>query len=432
MISQFCNKTQNNKEYSAIIIFTLLFPFLGLIYALFHWRESWSKNVFWMVCVYMGAIMIFMTGDSLEHTGRDAARYVIWLRQMEQSNLSLFDIWGMYLKNDRTMDLYQPTSMWIISRFTINGHFLFAFYAFVFGFFYSRNIWYILNRLPKILSPYSIIPIILLFLLCPIWNINGARMWTAAHIFIYGFMPYLLEGKKTQLIWVILTPLFHFSFLYLIVLSLLCVIINIENKLINLTTLRIAGVLFVITIFVSSLDLSFVASFLHNISPNGFENRIDGYTNIEYANYLTSTIKKNNWYVSASNNVASWGLGISMLMLIPRSNNNNEIKEFYPLLLFSLLISSYANITSLIPSGSRFLVVANIFSLSLLLLSLSKINPLKTYYMKFVIIALSLPLIVNFRKGFDYYPMTLLFGNYFTFPLFEYNNSIMDTIKQLL
>lgn len=416
----------SNKEKYLSYALAVLFPFAGLVYSLYNWRKPWSKNVFWIDCIYLGLIMILITGNSLEDTGRDTARYVMWFQQISQSQTSLWDIISNYGQGERSLDLYQPISAWLVSRFTDNSHILFAVYAFVFGFFYSRNVWYILDKRSNSYSRIAIIAIALLFLVCPIWKISAVRMWTAAQVFTFGLLPFLMEKDKSKLIWVILTPLFHFSFLYITVLSILFIVLFSRLKNID-RYIRISAIIFVATLFMDSLNLSSVESFLTNISPSGFAHRIEGYTNEDYAAAVQQSEDYRNWYVNASSMIMSWGLAIIMISLVPKKNRVKYGID--TLLLYSLLIGSFANIISSIPSGDRFSTVANMFSVPIFLLYLFKKQIPIPKYIFIVAFALCIPLIVELRKGFDYYSISLFFGNFFTYGFFDTNEPLIDIIK---
>lgn len=419
----------SNKEKYLSYALAVLFPFAGLVYSLYNWRKPWSKNVFWIACIYLGLIMILITGNSLEDTGRDTARYVMWFQQISQSQTSLWDIISNYGQDERSLDLYQPISAWLVSRFTDNSHILFAVYAFVFGFFYSRNVWYILDKRSNSYSRIAIIAIALLFLVCPIWKISAVRIWTAAQVFTFGLLPFLMEKDRSKLIWVILTPLFHFSFLYITVLSILFIVLFSRIKNID-RYIRISAIIFVATLFMNSLNLSSVESFLTNLSPSGFAKRIEVYTNEDYAILIQQSWAQANWYLNASNIIMSWGLAIIMISLVPKKNRVKYGID--TLLLYSLLIGSFANIVSSIPSGDRFSTVANMFSVPIFLLYLFKKQIPIPKYIFIVAFALCIPLIVELRKGFDYYSISLFFGNFFTYGFFDTNEPLIDIIKSFL
>ncbi len=417
----------NNKKKYLSYILTVLFPFAGLVYALYNWRKPWSKNVFWIVCVYLGLTMILITGTNLEDTANDTARYVMWFNQIRQSQTSLTYIISSYGLSEQSIDLYSPILGWLVSRFTDNPHILFAFYAFVFGFFYSRNIWYILDKHSSSYPKITIIVIALLFLVCPIWKISAVRFWTAAQIFTYGLLPFLLEKNKSKLIWAILSPFFHFSFLYITILTILFIFVFHGKK--NLQPyIKISAVILIGTLLLDSINLPFVESFLTKISPAAFEYRIIGYTNESYAMAIQQAESQRNWYVNNSA-MMSWGLAIIMITLVTKKNRIGL--EVDNLLLYSLLISAFANCMSLIPSGYRFNIVANMFAVPLFILYLFR-NATIPKYLYIIIFALCIPLIVELRKGLDYYTLSLFFGNFLTYGFFDSNESLMIYFKSFL
>ena len=174
---------QYNSERNLAFVVTLLFPFWGVIYSLYHWRASWAKNTFWLACIYMGMVQIFHPEGTILGDGADGGRYVLDLISMHVNVHSFTDVAKVFYDGS-TLDVYQKTLTFIVSRFTDNGHVLFFFFAVVFGFFYSRNIWYVLDKLPEKFNKYLWVLILFYFLVCPIWLINGVRMWTATHVFV--------------------------------------------------------------------------------------------------------------------------------------------------------------------------------------------------------------------------------------------------------
>src|SRR5690606_20695017 len=109
------------------------------------------------------------------------------------------------------LDFAAPVITFVIARFTENYAILFGTYALIFGFFYSRNIWFILDRMKEDIKPAALIVFIMICLLVPFWSINGFRFWTATHVFIYGMLPYMfLEKHPKYLLIASLSVLFHF------------------------------------------------------------------------------------------------------------------------------------------------------------------------------------------------------------------------------
>ena len=428
-------QVSNNKNSTTALILTLVFPFGGLIYTLSHWREKWAKNTFWLACIYIGAVLIYWPEGTVLGDGADGGRYVLQLLDMYGSSLTIQSIISGFMVDQGSMDLYQPLMTYFISRFTDNGHVLFAAFAFVFGFFYSRNIWYVLEKLPDKKLGKLFILVTLYFLISPITNVNGVRMWTALHVFVYALLPYLLERKRSKLWLILLTPLIHFSFLYIGVFALVFFLVPYRLKTESGIFLTLAYVLFVVTLFVNSLNLDEVNGVLAEYSPESYEARIDGYVNQNYLDANKDRLALNNWYVKLSGNITHWGYSILLLLILPcmKRNFKNEYGLMH-LYIFALLIGSFANISALIPSGGRFQLVSQMFKVPLILLVVSYI-PQNDNFHKVVNIALLfllLPLAVEFRKIFDFLGITAILGNFITVFFWETNIPLIEYLKQLL
>lgn len=425
----------NRKSIGTAIALTLFFPFAGLIYSLANWKASWAKNAFWMACVYLGAVFVFCPEGSILGMGSDAGRYALSLMEMHNSNTSLSTIFGQYLIDEHTMDLYQPLMTYFISRFTDNAHVLFAVYAFVFGFLYSRNIWYILDKLPNKKLSYLFVLITLYFLVCPITQINAARMWTATHLFVYAVMPYLLDNNKSRYWCVLLTPLIHFSFFYVAIFAVVWLFIPNNLKTRNSAALTIAMILFVSTMFFNELNLNSVSNVLAEYSPEAYEERIESYVNEDIASRNASAQALTNWYVGASYKLESWCYNLLLLLLLPciKRNFRNK-KNIIHLYMFALILGSMANVMSFIPSGGRFQILSQLFKLPIIIMVAASVavNDKFRQYINIATVLLFLPFIFEIRKLFDYFSITAILGNFITVFFWENNVPLIDYIKYLL
>lgn len=425
----------NNRNRTTAFILTLVFPFGGLIYTLNHWRENWAKNAFWLACVYMGAVLIYLPEGAILGSGSDGSRYALWLVEMyNDSTLTISSILSQYQKDAHTMDLYQPLMTFFVSRFTDNGHVLFATFAIVFGYFYSRNIWYILEKLPNQKLGRLFILVTLYFLVCPITQINGVRMWTALHVFVYGMMPYLLERDRSKMWWVLLSPLIHFSYLYVALFAIAFFVLPYRLKTRGGLMLYLALAFFIVTTFVNTLNLDAVSGMLEEYSPESYEDRIEGYVNQDYADITANAAAKNNWYVAGSGNILRWVYALLLIALLPciKRNFKQEV-GLICLYVFVLLLGGFANIMALIPSGGRFQLLWQMFAVPLILLIAMNV-PLGDSYRKWIKIALFfllIPFVVQIRKLFDYYSITLIFGNFITVFFWENNVPLISFVKRL-
>ena len=419
-----------------IFIVTLLFPFVGLVLSLVQWKKSWAMNMFWLACIYMGAILIYHSEGTMFGEGMDSGRYVLILISMYHNPyITFWSVLSLYQIDMSYMDLYQQLITYFVSRFTDNGHVLFAVFATVFGFFYSRNIWYILDKLPSKKLGILYVLFGLFFLICPITQINGVRMWTALHVFVYAMLPYLVEKKKSRLWLLFITPLIHFSYLYVVIFSIIYILIPFRIKINNTLFIYSAIIIYIVTLFINSLSLDAVSSMMAEYSPETYEERIDLYINQDLLDRNKEVSNANNWYLAAGKNISNWCYSIILVLLLPIIRKYfKENKEVTNLYVFTMLIGTFANITALIPSGGRFQILATMFKLSTILLIVLNIPKNITIYKisQIFSIILILPLIVEFRKLFDFFGINLIFGNFITAFISESNVPLMEFIKSLL
>lgn len=400
----------------------LIWPFGTLLLSLKNWRKSLSQNVFWLFCVFFGFTFVIA-----EEGGADSARYAAWLAQYAHSEMNLKELWqSFYADSSGYVDILQPLVTYLVSRFTDNPVILFTVFGLIFGYFYSRNIWLILGKIESKVTIILFIYVLTFALINPIWNINGFRMWTAAQIFLYGVLIYLLEGKSKGLIWATVSVFVHFSFILPV--SALIMFYFIKNK-INLYL-----VFFIITSFIKELDLGFVRDSL-SFLPGFLQTRVSGYTNLEYAEFRADRQELGNWYIKYS------ATGIKLVVYATAISIHvfclkylEQRKALLSLFCFSLLIYSLANIFSLVPSGGRMIVVANTFMYAFLVIFFAdnygarRLNILKYLTMP----VLLLFCVVSLRTGMDYFGLMTIIGNPVLAVIYTEAIPLIEQIKDLL
>lgn len=420
------NKKINN------LLFPILWPFVGLVMSLKNWRQPWAMNMFWIVCMYLGTIQIFHPEGTLLGDGADSGRYVLQLIDMYNNIHSFRDV-SKYFYEGGTIDIFCSTLTFLVSRFTDNGHVFFFFVALIFGFFYSRNVWYILGKLPERLPTWTWVLIMYFFLVCPIWLINGVRMWTATHIFVYGALPYLLDGDKKKLPWCFASILVHHSFIFPV--ALLSIYLLMSKKIISKQWVITAlFVFYILTLTIKSVNLESFNSLLHNYLPSFYEGKIDDYVNEAYAEARQMASKQLSWHVGFFSNIMYWITQVLIVFsYITIVRNRKSYQWIVSLFSFSLLIYGFSNILSSVPSGGRYIVISRMFMVPVFLLVVSYL-PLGKYFKSMLPLLLSLlafSFVFEIRKGMDYYGITLILGNFFTVPFLESNIPLISLIKQI-
>ena len=407
------------------LIYFVAQPFLTLIYYLINFKKPKAKNVMWLFTVFYGAA--FAIGA--ESQGSDINRYLDEIFSLNQMSLDLNGaLQYFYLSGE--IDVLRTILSLMVSSFTDNGYYIIIVFGVIFGYFYSRNMWYVLDRLEGKTKSFTRILLFCLFLTVPIWFLNGFRFWTATHVFLFGLLPYLLEGKKKSLIWCFLTPfLIHYSFLIAIV--PLGIYLLLGNKI------KYYFILFIITVFVSNININQFNNLISNYAPEVLIERTSSYRSEDkLAAYRNNEVTDTRvWYAKYYTKVFNYVL-VFFLIYIYKFNekqlmkNNNKI--FFNLLGFIFLFMSFSNVISTIPSGGRFIYISNLLATILIILVFQNYptsKSLKTlslfaspFLIFFIVIALRLSL-------YSISVMTI-FGNPLTTILtFGDNWAINDIIK---
>lgn len=410
------------------LFFFIFWPFGQMISAVRNFRQPWSMAMMWLFCVYFG--LVFVYADPITG-GADSARYAARLIELHAQPFSFSELRSsLYNANSgqvAQVDIYQPLLTWLVSLFTGNPSFLFAAFAGVFGFFYVKNLWMIFNRVTIQVHLLLFLFMMSYALVNPLWNINGVRMWTAAQVFLFGNLLYFLYDDKRGLLWSTISVLFHFSFMFPI--TLLLVWQFLPRKL------WLAWLLFgfyIGTSFVNEIDLFEIRNFL-SFLPDVFQPRVSGYTNEVYAEGLE--VLKDVKYASpifivAENSSRFITYAWIILAFTKRKEWKNNYKTYYRLFLFTLFLGGFANLASNMPSGGRFVVLSNVLFYALFVLLLGK-NYLQVTWLKFITLPLlSVAVIFNIRRGFDFIGILTVAGNPLIAPLFDTQTPLIDFVKQ--
>jgi len=382
--------TNDKSGYYAALLF-LIWPFLAVASAFRNYRSSWGKNILWAFIAFYG----FVFAIGAESQGSDIVRYVENLKQLHSVSISLMD--GVrYYQQSGEIDILRIVIDLVLSRFTDSQIILTFVYGIIFGFFFSRNMWYILERLKGKIKPITILLFTCFFLVIPIWNINSFRMWTAAHMFIYGLLPYLFEGKRGGAVVASMAILVHFSFI--VPVAVLYAYIFLGNRLVLYFSF------FLITFFFSEINMSVFNYVIKNYAPQIVQERTESYRSESAVEGQRGEGGGGNkvWYARYYRTTLRWSIkGFLIVIFLKGRKFFTENIGWLSLLSFTLLFYGVANLFSSIPSGGRFLAIADLLALALIILYVQ--NRAHEVVMKRFIIAatplLLLFVVVAFRIG---------------------------------
>ena len=419
-----------SKNNSHWVLFLIL-PFFTAIRAMQNFRAPWAKNILWAFVVFYG--FTFTIGAETRSKGEDAGsdinRYVDELGSLYGKPLTL-DQSVKYFKESGEADVLRTILSIVVSRFTNSQRVLTAVYAIIFGFFFTRNLWYVLMRLKGKPKFFSLILFSSFFLLDSFWEINGFRFNTAVHIFIYGLLPYLFEGKKRSLWICVSTVLVHFTFI--IPITILFIYVILGNRLLPYF------IFFIFSIFIKQINVSTFNEFVEKVAPTSFLERSTNYRDTDKVAEFRgekepdAVLIEKNWYTKWYSNLLQLSLTLILIFFYFMSKKNiRDIGGLYRAFCFSLLFFAIANILSSLPSGGRFLTIASMVAVAVILFYFQNFS--KEQYLKNLMFittpAFILFIIVSIRIGFYSIGVQTIFGNPILSILTDYNMSLNDIIK---
>ena len=416
------NSTVDNK-FSHWYLF-LLSPFIAGLMAVKNYKSGWAKNILWGFIVFYG----FTLGISKETSNNaDISRYIYELKQMYQKNLSLGQVADLY-QNNKDIDIARLTIVITVSRFTDYAPILTAIYGLIFGFFFSRNVWFILDRLKGKIKPLTILFLITFILVNPFWNINGFRFYTAAQVFIYGLLPFLFDGKKKGILISSLSFLVHFSFLLPIMVLFVYIIFG------NRTIIYFA--FFLASTVVSEIEIGRFNSFVDANTPKALSERTSVYRSDRYVNeYRTGTesfVQNSSWHAKYYMKALNWALtALLILLFFKRKVLLHMSKQLRNSLCFTLLIWGFANVLSSLPSGGRYYTIAYLSLLPLIIFYIHYIN-VNRFSNRLTTLAIPFLLffcIVAAREGLYTLTLNTFISNPLVAIFADYSFSINDFIK---
>jgi hypothetical protein len=397
------NKTldESRKSRLTIIALFLLSPFVALLLAMKRYKAGWAKNVAWFFVVFYGFTFVILS------EGFDSSRYRDALVEMHQMDLTLRNFSTLlYSDETRYVDVVQPVTTFIISRFTDNYRVLFAVFGLIFGYFYSRNIWFLIDRAEPYLKKENIVIIITFAFLIGFWSMNGIRMWTAAHIFFFGSVKYLVDSDKKGIAIAAGSILMHYSFMLPV--ALLIGYYFLQNRI------HLYYIFFIGSFFVSEIDIGFVREMMLVVLPEAFHGRVQNYASDAVYDRWSTRESTRNWYISYYRVGLKWFI-ISMLS-IAYFTDLNKIKasgQLFSLLCFTFLFLGVANLAGMIPSGGRFGSVASLFAVAFIFLYFQNIEyPDFTRRLQVIWLpVLAFYCIIALRVGMDTIGILAVLGN---------------------
>lgn len=395
----------------------MLNPFIGFVQAFRYYKQDWAKNSVWLFVAFYGYTM-------LKIEGMDSSAYVGMLKLQHNTAGSWRIIVSKFYNEGGDFDLYQPLITSLLSLFTDNGNILFFVYGLTFGYFYSRNIWKIFGLFQggKI-SKIQWLLVLTFGCIIGFWELNGVRMWTAAHIFFYGTFIYFFERNKKGLLLVFSSLFVHFSFILPVGLLILFLVIKLPRKILYIA--------FLFSLSISTLNIESIRVSMETYLPDFLFNRVGGYLGDGYVEIISEAKETVNWYIKYHSDILIWFTSIMISVIYFKSKSNIwRDKIFSDLFRFTLLFLAVGNIMSMLPSGTRYLMIAQLFAIALLTFYYASYSNM--IFKKWIIRLsplLFIYIVVSFRMSLTSISVLTIFGNPLLALLIDVQISLMDLIK---
>lgn len=349
----------------------LLNPFLSVIRAIKDIRDGFSHKILY------AWFIVFGVGFCAVNEAADSFRYV------ENFNRECHYSWGEYTDEisewwtfeSSIKDIYTLSVNFFVGRFTDNYHWTYLIYAIVFGFFYIKSL--------KVFLKYSQrndwLFYMLLFMFCysnPIFNINGARFWTAAWIGVFVGLKLFVEKQYRYLPLLLLMPIIHgSSVIWVALLGIAWLSRYFQNIWI---------VLFIASSFVSAMTYLPLMDRYTDLLPQFMQNQIWAYTESEMAQErLAGHSQYGKAYADFLIALPGYfSLLLSYLLIINRKKIN-AVETNKILLTIFLSLSAMTNFLSTIPSVGRFMAMVIPF---LVIVWIQNADALKKYNKLFYLV----------------------------------------------
>ena len=395
----------------------VIWPFLALIESVRNYRESWAKNGIWLFVIFFGFTFV-------PREGNDSMGYILRLQELHNADISLSQIFGMfYSEGSGYLDIISTLITFLVSRFTGDYRILFGVFGAIFGFFFSRNIWCLIEATEGKLGTPEKILLILIAIVIPLWYINGVRFWTAAHIFIYGVIQLLLYRRRIGFLILSLSALMHFSFILPI--GILGMYWLIGNR----TSLYF--ILFLASLFISEINPVALRDVLLQYLPDFLDARIYSYTNEDFLETWRIIYEQSNWYVRWHTGAIKIGVSALLIVIFFTGKAYWKEKEVISLYSFSLLFGGIANAISSVSSLGRFVFVSYVISLASIFMFFYIASPShvtrKVYYLLLPVFLFYF--VVMLRTGFDNTGLLAIISNPVFAPFTLNEIALIDLIK---
>lgn len=262
----------------------------------------------------------------------------------------------------RITDIYRYLMYSITQLFTENPKVLFALFGFVFGIFSYISLKLLLSIKKSEQDVYIAIIALIFFASNSMININGARFYTAAIIALCAIVKLFYYHKRTWLIPLLATTLIHFSFLFIV--PFILIIYLFKSFIFNANkTSKWIYIVFYFGFFLTFLsDTNLIQlDFLSGVLSTSVADKVELYNSTKTSEVYQK--RGESLFHTVSRPFATLTkVYLFLLVLFVRKKIKKTAlldKNLQQFLSFVILFYAITFSLSIVPSGGRFITIAN-------------------------------------------------------------------------
>lgn len=261
----------------------LVWPLLSLFLAIRHVRRPSSRIIVILFCGFIG-LMFYV------RPGADASSYMAQFFEYTQKDFG--DLWlaviAVFVEQTET-DLFRYLILYVVSRFTSDPMWLWVVLGLIFGYIYSKNIWFLINNTEERFNlNATLFMVAFIFIITPMTGINQFRFWLATHVFFLGAVNVVMFRNPTYFLVAFAAPLIHFGMILPV--AVLVAFFFLGRRDVIYIPLAIMSVM------LAEIDFQIISEHAGLLGP-AFERRFEGYTADSAFERLDSR-QSRAWYVS--------------------------------------------------------------------------------------------------------------------------------------
>lgn len=403
-----------NRSIIPKLLFVVIWPLPTMVSVFKDLKSNFLLLFFILFGVFVGV-------NFLEGPNSDMYRYVS--RAAYYRDVTFVDI---FLEKD----FYYPLVSKLVTQVSTNFYFISVCFTTIYYFLFYKCIKVIADNVNPNYNTY--LPwfyILALYTVLPFTVVTAFRFNSAVLFFCWCLLEYTLNNKRKFLYLILLTPFFHFSFLFYTALPFVYLAIKNLKKRLNIVLL-----IFGLSVVYSNSNLSgFVDNFSKTYLTESVSTQIDAYASEEGQENNTKRYAKaekegsakraiNRGIITYSRQILMFSL---VFFILKRRKFLTQHKFYEDLMIMALLSYSFTNFASSVLHGNRFFSVSNFYFYFVLFYLLTSVNVSleqnKRFYYenKRLFHFISLVIVLNFLnltymvKIVFNFP-NLIFGNWFT------------------